>query len=215
MDGLIEKYREVVKGLRRLAVLSFAEFTEGATYKKLGDVFDVSIGRTPPTKEPKWFDTKGVKWLSIKDMANDSDFISETSQYLTADAVQRFNIPIIEPGDVLLSFKLTVGRTAISDCRMCSNEAIACFKTKTIGLPEYLYCYFANTDLLATNDSTSSIGKGMNSTIVKNHPFPYPKPDMLKEFNRLILPCFGLMKIYRRKLKELTELKRALLSKYF
>ncbi len=201
--------------MRRFVVFSFAKFTEGATYKKLGDVFEVSIGRTPPTKEPKWFATSGVKWLSIKDMADDSDYISDTSQYLTADAVQRFNIPIIDPGDVLLSFKLTVGKTAIADCRMCSNEAIACFKTKTMGLPEYLYCYFANTDLLATNDSTSSIGKGMNSTIVKNHLFPYPKIEMLEEFNKSILPFFELMKNRKRKLKKLTKLKHALLSRYF
>ena len=211
----MEKYRGETKAIRHFSLLRFKEFTRGATYKKLGDVFDVSIGRTPPTKEPKWFASSGVKWLSIKDMADDSDYISSTSQYLTADAIRRFNIPIIEPGDVLLSFKLTVGRTAISDSQMCSNEAIACFKTKIKGLSEYLYCYFANTNLLETNDSTSSIGKGMNSTIVKNHSFPLPTSEMLERFNKTILPLFELLKRRRKELEELAKLKQALLEKYF
>lgn len=61
-------------------------------------------------------------------MAQNSTYIFETSQFLTNDALKKFNIPIVKEGDVLLSFKLTVGRTAIAGANMVTNEAIACFK---------------------------------------------------------------------------------------
>lgn len=65
-----------------------------------------------------------MKWLSIKDMAQNSTYIFETSQFLTNDALKKFNIPIVKEGDVLLSFKLTVGRTAIAGANMVTNEQL-------------------------------------------------------------------------------------------
>ena len=128
----------------------------------LKDFFVITIGRTPPTKESKWFSSSSrgnVKWLSIKDMAQNSTYIFETSQFLTNDALKKFNIPIVKEGDVLLSFKLTVGRTAIAGANMVTNEAIACFKAN----PEYrnyLFCYLQRCNFLSDGDNTSSIGKG-------------------------------------------------------
>jgi type I restriction-modification system, subunit S len=45
---------------------------EGWRVGKLGEEFDVSIGRTPPRAESEWFSNKpiGKKWISIKDMVN-------------------------------------------------------------------------------------------------------------------------------------------------
>ena len=67
---------------------------------------------------------------------------------------------------VLLSFKLTVGRIAISDGEMTTNEAVAHFKTNKPEINEYLFCYLKDFNF-QTMGSTSSIATAVNSKIIK------------------------------------------------
>lgn len=183
----------------------------------LKDFFVITIGRTPPTKESKWFSSSSrgnAKWLSIKDMAQNSTYIFETSQFLTNDALKKFNIPIVKEGDVLLSFKLTVGRTAIAGANMVTNEAIACFKAN----PEYrnyLFCYLQRCNFLSDGDNTSSIGKAVNSTIIKNFPFVIPSKESLDTFNKKTHSLFELIKLKQKENITLKMQKTTLLCKYF
>lgn len=55
------------------------------------EYFDISIGKTPPRKEPEWFKTvraDNVVWVSIADMGNSGLFIDDSSEYLSPDAVK-------------------------------------------------------------------------------------------------------------------------------
>ena len=113
----------------------------------LGDICDIKIGRTPPRKQPQWFsESHGIKWVSIKDMGNTGKYISQTSEFLTADAIKKFNVPIIPAGTLLMSFKLTVGRLGFTGHDMCSNEAIAQLPIKDSDIVDknYLYYYLKN-----------------------------------------------------------------------
>ena len=101
--------------------------------------FDISIGKTPPRKEPQWFSNKPTDcvWVSIADMGSCGVYISDSSEYLTHEAVERFNVKLVPSNTVILSFKLTVGRVAITDGITTTNEAIAHFKTETPEINEY------------------------------------------------------------------------------
>ncbi len=125
--------------------LFMEETKEDWKVKQLKDVTDIGIGRTPPRKEFQWFstDSNDVKWISIKDMGSDGIFISNTSEYLTRSAIKSFNIPVIPKHTVVLSFKMTVGRVAITTDEMLSNEAIAHFKFNkdTPITKEYLFLF--------------------------------------------------------------------------
>lgn len=114
----------------------------GWQLKPLEELTNISIGRTPPRKEAEWFSLSSTdnKWISIKDLGDATVFISKTSEFLTSDAVKKFRIPIIPPKTVVISFKLTVGRVAITSEEMLSNEAIAhCINPK---IPvEFLYLF--------------------------------------------------------------------------
>ena len=105
------------------------EIPSGWTFEKASDLYQVTIGKTPPRKESWWFSDsdQDIPWLSIKDMGNAFVYAMETSEYLTRDAVNTFNVRIVPRGAVLVSFKLTVGRVAIAPSEMLTNEAIAHF----------------------------------------------------------------------------------------
>ena len=108
-------------------------------------VATVAIGKTPPRKEPQWFseDSKDVTWISIRDMGNTGTFSLDSSEYLTQEAVDKFNVKVIPDHTLILSFKLTVGRVAITHGEMTTNEAIAHYKLSDNARvsTNYLYCY--------------------------------------------------------------------------
>lgn len=178
------------------------------------EYFDISIGKTPPRKEPQWFSTnpKDVTWVSISDMGTCGLYISESSEQLTREAIDRHNVKIVPDNTVLLSFKLTVGRIAITDGEMTTNEAIAHFKTDKKEINEYLYCYLKCFNY-QTMGSTSSIATAVNSKIIKGMPFVVPTDEEITEFHSLVAPMFAKIKANQAEIRNLTSLRVTLLPK--
>lgn len=178
------------------------------------EYFDISIGKTPPRKEPQWFSTnpKDVTWVSISDMGTCGLYISESSEQLTKEAVDRYNVKIVPENTVLLSFKLTVGRIAITDSEMTTNEAIAHFKTEKKEINEYLYCYLKCFNY-QTMGSTSSIATAVNSKIIKGMPFIVPTNEEIAEFHSLAAPMFAKIKANQTEIRNLASLRDTLLPK--
>lgn len=225
-DDKIELLQAQNKTLEELAQTIFKEWfgkykvgdelPEGWRVGKLGEEFDITIGRTPPRIEQEWFSTipTGKKWISIKDMGNSGVFIFDTSEYLTDEAISKFNIPIIPENTTLLSFKMTVGKLTITTEEMLSNEAIAHLKIKRDSYltSEYIYLYLQNLDFNSLG-STSSIVTAINSTIIKNLDFIIPQKIILKDFQEIIHPIFNKIKTNTKQIQTLTKTRDELLPK--
>ena len=184
-------------------------------YKTLDEISDVAIGKTPPRKETAWFsDKEGVKWVSIKDLGNSGTYVFETSEYLTKEAIEKFNVKLIPEDTVILSFKLTVGRLGITTEEMVTNEAIAHFKLdeNSIISKEYLYLYLKNFNYEELG-STSSIAKAINSKIVKKIPLLIPPNNKMKESKELFENIFNEIKSNQLEINNLTKLRDTLLPK--
>ena len=183
-------------------------------YKTLDEISDVGIGKTPPRKETWWFsEQEGVKWVSIKDLGNSGTYIFETSEYLTNEAIEKFNVKLIPINTVILSFKLTVGRIGITTEEMVTNEAIAHFKLSenSVITKEYLYLYLKNFNYEELG-STSSIAKAINSKIVKKIPILIPN-NKINEFKDLFENLFNKIKSNQLEINKLTKLRDTLLPK--
>lgn len=178
------------------------------------EYFDISIGKTPPRKEPQWFstNTKDVTWVSISDMGSCGLYISKSSEQLTRQAIERHNVKIVPDNTVLLSFKLTVGRIAITNGEMSTNEAIAHFKTEIKEINEYLYCYLKCFNY-QTMGSTSSIATAVNSKIIKGMPFVVPTDAELNEFHSIAAPMFEKIKANQTETENLISIRDTLLPK--
>lgn len=178
------------------------------------EFFDISIGKTPPRKEPEWFSysSKDIKWLSIADMGDSGIYIQKTTEYLTAEAIKKFNVQKVPPNTVMLSFKLTIGRISISDNEMVTNEAIAHFKSKNQHIVEYFYLFLKNYKFSKLG-STSSIATATNSKVIKSMPIYIPNEDLLKSFHDTVSPLFAKIKINQKENIALSELRDSLLIK--
>mgnify|MGYP000847860209 CR=1 FL=1 len=187
----------------------------GWRYVASGDVYDVGIGKTPPRKESRWFsDGRGnVPWVSIRDMGSCDVFICETSESITSEAVEKFNIRRIPAEAVLLSFKLTVGRVAMSECEMTSNEAIAHFKSKDGSKSHrFLYCYLSNYDYSSLG-STSSIATATNSKTIRGMPVLVPSVEILDAFEKCVESIFEKIKNNSRQCRVLVKIRDIVLPK--
>lgn len=183
-------------------------------YVSLDKISDVTIGKTPPRKEPQWFsETNGIKWISIKDLGKSEVYVFETSEYLTEEAIYKFNVKLIPKDTVILSFKLTVGRLGITTEKMVTNEAIAHFKLNNdLITTEYLYLYLKNFNYESLG-STSSIAKAINSKIVKKIPILIPSKKKLNSVSILFNSIFEQIKINQGEISKLTKLRDILLPK--
>ena len=185
----------------------------GWEVKKVQEIADIAIGRTPPRKETKWFstDSTDTTWISIKDLGNCGVFIGDSSEYLTEDAVSKFKIPMIPTKTVVLSFKLTVGRVAITMKEMCSNEAIAQFKDAMVPV-EYLYLLLKHINFSLLG-STSSIATAINSNTIKNMNVLIADSVLLSAFKERTQNLFDKIEINLKQIQTLTELRDTLLPR--
>lgn len=189
---------------------------EGWKECKAEEYFEITIGKTPPRKEQEWFSeektNQTMKWVSISDMGSCGLFISDSSEYLTTEAVAKFNVKVVPANTIILSFKLTVGRIAITDDEMCTNEAIAHFGTKNKVINEYLYLYLKNFNY-QTMGSTSSIATAVNSKIIKAMPFILPDEKTINDFHLATNSLFEKIRENQHENSTLSTIRDTLLPK--
>ncbi|ARI06685.1 MULTISPECIES: restriction endonuclease subunit S [Klebsiella] len=185
-------------------------------HKNAEEIATISIGKTPPRNQKECFSHKkdsNYTWVSIKDLGNCNVFIKESSEYLTTDAVNNYNVKIVPKGAVLLSFKLTIGRIAIAESILTTNEAIAHFYNMKHGVnKEYLYSYLQHFDY-NTLGSTSSIATAVNSKIIRKIPILLPDTDILHQYKISTDIIFKRISFNNRNTYDLTALRDTLLPK--
>ena len=187
---------------------------EGWRVCEAQEVFNINIGKTPPRKEPEWFTESKEDniWVSIADMGNCGVFISDSSEYLTDEAIKRFNVQMVEKDSILLSFKLTVGRVAIAATRMTTNEAIARFLLPDKSYREFLYLYLKQYKY-GNLGSTSSIATAVNSKTIKGMKLLIPDFAVIERFSRNAKPLFEQIRNTQQESRRLASLRDTLLPR--
>ena len=140
-------------------------------------------------------------------------YADKTSERLTKEAVDRFNVKIVPANTAVLSFKLTIGRVAITEGEMLTNEAIAHFVPLRKGVgSEYTYCLLAQYDYHSLG-STSSIATAVNSQILRDMPLVVPPENIARSFCDAAMPLFWSIKCSQQETHCLSDLRDALLPK--
>ena len=131
---------------------------------KLGEIFDLQMGKTPDRHSPKFWNEGTEPWISIADLTKCNKYIKNTAEKITTTAVEESGIKIIPKNTVIMSFKLSIGKVAITPKEMYSNEAIMAFIDKGVLRIEPVYLYY----LLMHKDWDSGTNKAvMGKTLNK------------------------------------------------
>lgn len=114
------------------------EAPSGWEWARLPHIVSYRVGKTPPTKEPRFWGSGEIPWVSIGDMT-DGGVVSTTSRTITSEAADEiFGYPPVPAGTLLMSFKLTIGKVAILGEPGFHNEAIISIRTADICTRDFL-----------------------------------------------------------------------------
>jgi type I restriction enzyme, S subunit len=148
---------------------------------RLGELCSIEIGGTPSRSNPDFWDSSketSNRWVSIRDL--NRSVIFDTNEYISDSGVKHSNVKLQNPGTVLLSFKLSIGRVAFAGVPLYTNEAIAGLNSEKIDLA-YLFHGLHQWDLLQNVDQAIK-GATLNKAKLKKIEFEYPtsKPEQGK-----------------------------------
>jgi type I restriction enzyme, S subunit len=188
----------------------------GWAFEKLGRAATVSIGRTPSRSRHDCFvePPEGVTWLSIRDLGNITVYAMESAENLTDEAVREFRVPVIPADTVIVSFKLTVGRVAITAGPMTSNEAIAhlVMDQRKLVSNKYLYCFMRGYDYYSLA-STSSIATAVNSDSIREISVLLASQELQRSFEKQVSPLLEKVRSQLEESRTLAAMRDLLLPK--
>ena len=215
LDKKIELNNQINDNLLKLINNLYKKsFNNIEEYKKAEEIANITIGKTPPRSNKECFSNSedDIKWLSISDLGKCGVYAWNTNEKLTEDAIKNYNVKIIPENTIVLSFKLTIGRVAITANKMATNEAIAHFDLLDNDMIYYLYSYLKNFDYSKLGN-TSSIATAVNSKIIRAMPIGIPNNNSVLEFNNTVRPLFKKIKLNEEQNMTLTQLRDTLLPK--
>lgn len=127
-----------------------------------------STGWTPPTDDDTGYDGDHL-WANISDLGG--CWIDTTKKTIGDTAI--LGRKVSEPGDLLFSFKLSVGTVSRVSEKMYTNEAIATFSPS--GRLDLGYAYYALPVFVPMNANTNIYGAQLlNASLIRGAQFAAP-----------------------------------------
>jgi type I restriction enzyme S subunit len=141
---------------------------------ELGDLCRITIGKTPPRAHAAYWSGGEHPWLSIADM-NQGRVLTHTAESITDVAIQNLKCRLVQPGTVLLSFKLSIGKVGVAGVPMYTNEAIAHLPIRDPEAVESDYLYWALRSIpLVRHADRAAMGSTLNKDSLSRIPVPVP-----------------------------------------
>lgn len=127
-------------------------------YYALNEIYDLQMGKTPSRDNQKYWINGNYDWISIADLTKYGEYTGESKEKITQTAIEESGIRVIPSHTLIMSFKLSIGKVAITSRDCFSNEAIMAFIDKGVEkiIPEYAYYLFLAQDW----------GKGINRAVM-------------------------------------------------
>ncbi len=173
---------------------------------KIGDLFTLQMGKTPARSNSSFWGN-GHIWVSISDLSNCNKYIASSRELITDDAVQESGIRIVPQGTLIMSFKLSLGKTAITASNLYTNEAIMAFIDKKI-VPldiNYVYHLFNNWDWSrATNKAV--MGLTLNKATLSQIKIPIPSLNTQKAIANILDKIDESITLRKRQLEIFNQL---------
>ena len=164
----------------------------------LSELFTLQMGKTPSRDNSSYWKKSENNWISIADLTNSGKYISNTKETLSDSAVAESGIKKIPANTVIMSFKLSLGKVAITEKEMYSNEAIMAFIDKGVEKisPEYLYYLLRAKDWSkGTNKAVmgATLNKATWSRFFVTHPFGFNRQSPNISTNRALISSSSLV----------------------
>ncbi|MBU1397826.1 MAG: restriction endonuclease subunit S, partial [Proteobacteria bacterium] len=140
----------------------------------LGNLVDISIGKTPKRSESRYWQNGTHKWATIASLEFGKE-LTETDELITDIAIKEAKPKKVAKGTLLFSFKLTIGKMAFAGCDLYTNEAIAAFTPKNGRIDNKFLFYALQVANLTANVGDAAKGLTLNTKTMPLIEVIFPK----------------------------------------
>jgi type I restriction enzyme, S subunit len=181
---------------------------------KLEDICQINMGKTPSRDEPKYWRGNHT-WVAIADLKGDV-LISKTKEGITDLALKECGIKPVSKGTLLYSFKLSIGKVAITDKELYTNEAIVALPIKDSKQVDLKYLYYAiqQVDLTGIGDKAVK-GITLNKEKLKRLEIPLPTLEKQQQIAHILDKADALRRKDRELLQQYDALAQAIFIEMF
>jgi type I restriction enzyme S subunit len=229
-DSLIENYQKQIKLLEEAAQRLYKEWfldlhfpghentkivdgvPEGWEKKKVKEVCDTTSGGTPSRSKTEFY-TGDILWVKTKEL-ND-DFIFDTEEKITEDAIRNSSAKMVPSGSILMAmYGATIGKLGIATKELSCNQACCVFllpEDSTLRL--YLYNWLLNSRTLLISMGKGAAQPNLSQDMIKNLEIVVPSSCLLAKFDSKVKPLYRIMSYHSSQIRLLTEARDRLLPK--
>ena len=229
-DSLIENYQKQIKLLEEAARRLYKEWfidlrfpghentkivdglPEGWEKKKVKEVCDTTSGGTPSRSKTEFY-TGDILWVKTKEL-ND-DFIFDTEEKITEDAIRNSSAKMVPSGSILMAmYGATIGKLGIATKELSCNQACCVFllpEDSTLRL--YLYNWLLNSRTLLISMGKGAAQPNLSQDMIKNLEVVVPSSCLLAKFDSKVKPLYRIMSYHSSQIRLLTEARDRLLPK--
>jgi type I restriction enzyme S subunit len=174
---------------------------------RLDEIFNLQMGKTPSRNNADYWTEGQYNWISIADLGTYQKYVEATKEKITESAVQESGIKSVPANTVIMSFKLSLGKTAITKESVYTNEAIMAFipTGKYAVLPDYFYHLFSAKDW-SKETNRAVMGTTLNKATLGAFSIVVPPLDEQREIAAVLDKISDLIAKRRQQLDKLDEL---------
>ena len=184
------------------------EIPEGWEDKKLGKVSKTSLGGTPSTKEPIYWEGANIPWLNSGEISNFPVISSE--DYITNKGVNNSAAELLPKGSVVISIVRYI-RPSILAIDAATNQSVVGIYETPILKHSFIYPLLVNDVPRLMSLRTGAQQPHINKGVVDTIPLAVPCEKVLKQYYRVAMPIYKKLMTIAFETKELTQLRDWLL----
>lgn len=177
---------------------------------RLSDIFDLQMGKTPARANSDYWNNGTNNWVSIADLSSYEKYVGETKEKITDIAIHESGIKAVPPNTVIMSFKLSLGKTAIAKNAVYTNEAIMAFipNGRYNISPEYFFYMLSERDW-SKGTNRAVMGATLNKATLGEINVTVPPIEEQRYVATVLDKLTGLISLRKQQFAKLDELVKA------
>lgn len=203
-----------------LDIEKLSELPVGWTLSRLGEITNIIGGGTPKREVRSYYDNGKIPWVTPTDIDPKKILpISKTAIYITNRGLRESSARLFPKGTVLFSSRASIGKIAIADTEMSSNQGFANIIPDKILDSEYLAYGLRNfvREIESLGSGTTFLEVAKSS--LKQFPFPLAPLGEQKRIVKRIKELFSfadqIEKSVEEAKKRIDKIDQAILAKAF
>jgi len=159
---------------------------EGWELKRMTELCEkITSGGTPLTSKTEYYNGD-IPWAITEDITSSDMYIKQTKKKITKKGINNSSAKLFPKGTLLLTMYGTVGKVAITEVEMATNQAILGLIPKKQVDTLYLYYFLKSFENKWQNFMRTTTQSNINATIVKRLLVPIPPLEEQKKIVEIL-----------------------------